>query len=110
MNERRTTADSLAVPHGTLIPPVSLLLSMGVALGLTGTDGPSTRPDAVARPRFKAVAFDYFVLFNPDSIVSNAEAIFPGKGRDLTNLWRPDRTVANLNGLLEFVLGRPLAP
>jgi 2-haloacid dehalogenase len=37
---------------------------------------------------FKAIAFDYFVLFNPDSVISEAEREFPGKGRELTNLWR----------------------
>src|SRR3954447_13316970 len=44
--------------------------------------------DAAVKPRFKAVAFDYFVLFNPDSVVPVVEAIFPGKGRELTTLWR----------------------
>jgi 2-haloacid dehalogenase len=41
-----------------------------------------------AAPRFKAVAFDYFVLFDPDSVVPRAEALFPGKGRQLATLWR----------------------
>jgi 2-haloacid dehalogenase len=41
-----------------------------------------------AAPTFKAVAFDYFVLFDPDSIVPEVERVFPGKGRELTNLWR----------------------
>jgi len=42
-----------------------------------------------ARPgRFAAVAFDYLVLFNPDSVLSAVEEAFPGKGRDLTNVWR----------------------
>src|SRR5262249_50422137 len=39
-------------------------------------------------PRFKAVAFDYLVLFDPDSVVPRAEELFPGKGRQLTTLWR----------------------
>ena len=39
-------------------------------------------------PRFRAVAFDSFVLFNPDSIVATAESIFPGHGRELTTSWR----------------------
>jgi 2-haloacid dehalogenase len=38
--------------------------------------------------RFKAIAFDYFVLFNPDSVVSEVERVFPGRGREFTNLWR----------------------
>jgi 2-haloacid dehalogenase len=43
----------------------------------------------VFRPhQFKAVAFDYLVLFNPDSVVDDVEEMFPGKGREFTNLWR----------------------
>jgi 2-haloacid dehalogenase len=44
--------------------------------------------DAAARPRFKAVAFDYLVLFDPNSVVPAVEQTFPGKGRELTQLWR----------------------
>jgi 2-haloacid dehalogenase len=43
---------------------------------------------AAAAPRFKAVAFDYFVIFNPDSIIPAVEREFPGKGQELTKLWR----------------------
>lgn len=39
-------------------------------------------------PRFKAIAFDSFVLFNPDSVVPEVDRVFPGKGREFTNLWR----------------------
>ncbi len=38
--------------------------------------------------RFKAVAFDYFVIFDPDSIVPALEKEFPGKGREFARLWR----------------------
>ncbi len=41
-----------------------------------------------ARPRFKAVAFDYFVLFDPSSVVTEVERHFPGKGVELTKAWR----------------------
>lgn len=41
-----------------------------------------------AEPRYKAVAFDYFVLFNPNSVVPVAEAVFPGKGLDFVKAWR----------------------
>jgi 2-haloacid dehalogenase len=34
------------------------------------------------------VAFDYLVLFNPDSIIPDVEQVFPGEGRALTTLWR----------------------
>ena len=44
--------------------------------------------DAAARPRFRAVAFDYLVLFDPNSVVPAVEQTFPGKGRELTQLWR----------------------
>lgn len=50
--------------------------------------GPRAGLEAAARPRFKAVAFDYFVLFNPDSVVDVVERNFPGKGREFTNIWR----------------------
>ncbi len=43
---------------------------------------------AVAAPHFKAVAFDYFVIFNPNSVVPKIEKVFPGKGPELTKAWR----------------------
>ena len=43
---------------------------------------------AEERPRFKAIAFDYFVLFNPNSVVPKVEKIFPGKGAEFTKAWR----------------------
>lgn len=43
---------------------------------------------AVSAPRFKAVAFDYFVIFNPNSVVEKVEKVFPGKGLDFTKAWR----------------------
>jgi len=48
----------------------------------------SAVPGTATQPRFKAVAFDYFVLFDPDSVVSEVEQIVPGKGRQLTDVWR----------------------
>lgn len=42
-------------------------------------------PPVSARPAFKAVAFDYFVIFNPDSVVDEIEPLFPGKGRDFVS-------------------------
>lgn len=41
-----------------------------------------------SEPRYKAVAFDYFVIFNPNSVVGTVEKIFPGKGMDFTKAWR----------------------
>ena len=51
----------------------------------------STAPafgQATAGPRFKAVAFDYFVIFNPNSVVPVVEEAFPGKGAEFTKAWR----------------------
>jgi 2-haloacid dehalogenase len=69
--------------------PVRLSLALfSITLILFPSTPQLVRAEVAAAPRFKAVAFDYFVLFNPDSIVSTAERIFPGKGRELTSLWR----------------------
>lgn len=38
--------------------------------------------------RFKAVAFDYFVIFDPNSIVPRIEEVFPGKGPEFSRAWR----------------------
>jgi len=40
------------------------------------------------KPRYKAVAFDYFVIFDPNSVVGEAERLFPGKGLEFTKAWR----------------------
>jgi 2-haloacid dehalogenase len=39
-------------------------------------------------PRFKAVAFDYFVIFNAGSITPAVEEEFPGKGSEFTKAWQ----------------------
>ena len=64
------------------------VLAAAVALAFTSVRPPEAGLEAATRPRFKAVAFDYFVLFNPDSVVSDVERIFPGKGRQLIDVWR----------------------
>jgi 2-haloacid dehalogenase len=66
---------------------VASALVMWIALPLSLSPAAAERADRAA-PRFKAVAFDYFVLFDPDSVVRQAEELFPGKGRQLTTLWR----------------------
>src|SRR5262245_61441315 len=64
----------------------SLLLVAGGAF-LAG-QAPVADVQSALRPRFKAIAFDYLVLFNPDSVVPEVEGVFPGRGREFTNLWR----------------------
>ncbi len=65
---------------------VGVVLAVGLAVEFL-VAGAAAEHAPIA-PRFKAVAFDYFALFNPDSILARAERQFPGKGRELTNLWR----------------------
>ena len=47
-------------------------------------------PALVAAPaeRIKAVAFDAFPIFDPRPQGALAERLFPGRGQELTNLWR----------------------
>lgn len=40
------------------------------------------------RGRTKAVLFDAFVILDPRSVAEKAEALFPGKGTELSNAWR----------------------
>lgn len=63
--------------HGLVIS-LALVLSAGVA----------SEPIPVATPRFRAVAFDFLVLFNPDSVLPEVERAFPGRGREIANAWR----------------------
>lgn len=43
---------------------------------------------SAVRPRFRAVAFDAFPIFDPRPISALAETLFPGKGAELGNAWR----------------------
>lgn len=66
----------------------ALIAFIAVAGASVRSQVPTRDVDAAARPRFKAVAFDYLVLFDPNSVVPAVEQTFPGKGRELTQLWR----------------------
>lgn len=39
-------------------------------------------------PRFKAIAFDAFPIFDPRPVFALAETLFPGQGAALSNAWR----------------------
>jgi 2-haloacid dehalogenase len=58
---------------------------MAIALSLVGVAG---QAQAQPAPRFKAVAFDYFVIFDANSIIPEVEKAFPGKGAEFTRIWR----------------------
>lgn len=59
--------------------------------------------NAQAAPRFKAVAFDYFVIFNPNSVIAEVEMAFPGKGTVFTKAWRAKQFEY---GFLRSITGR----
>lgn len=40
------------------------------------------------KARFKAVAFDYFVIFDANSVIPEVERVFPRKGVEFTKAWR----------------------
>ena len=68
----------------TTLSKVGNLLSIFVGLLLFAHANAQTQ----AQPRFKAVAFDYFVIFDANSVIPEAERAFPGKGADFTRMWR----------------------
>jgi 2-haloacid dehalogenase len=70
----------IAVSHGSFMRRYILPLLIASLVGCAA--------QAHARPRFKAVAFDYFVIFNPNSIVPEVEKAYPGKGLEFTKAWR----------------------
>jgi len=76
---RLARPSTIAILTRAIVASIALMASLGSA---------SAEMVAPARPRFKAVAFDYFVLFDPSSVVPEVEKIFPGKGADFTKAWR----------------------
>jgi 2-haloacid dehalogenase len=54
-------------------------------------------------PRFKAVAFDYFVIFNANSVIPAVEKAFPGKGAEFVKAWRSKQFEY---GFLRSITGR----
>jgi 2-haloacid dehalogenase len=57
--------------------------------GVAGSVWPSRlTAQGSTRPRFRAVAFDAFPIFDPRPVSALAEKLFPGRGKDLSNAWR----------------------
>ena len=83
----RTPRHQRASALRTSIAQLTAIISFAAA-ALVGLEMLHPVDTAAARPRFKAVAFDYFVLFDPNSVVPAVEQTFPGRGRELTQLWR----------------------
>jgi len=67
---------------------VVLALYGSAAIGSPAVFKAPASAGSAPRTRFAAVAFDYFVLFNADSVVSAVDRVFPGNGRAFTDIWR----------------------
>ncbi|MEP6730172.1 MAG: haloacid dehalogenase type II [bacterium] len=63
-----------------------------VGIGLAGAAlSPSlfsATTNGLRRSTVKAIAFDAFPIFDPRPIATTAEALFPGRGAELMNVWR----------------------
>jgi 2-haloacid dehalogenase len=64
-----------------------LALQLCIVVGCVVLNGQS-HADVHIPPRFQAIAFDYFVIFDPNSVVPEVEKTFPGKGAEFTARWR----------------------
>ena len=64
---------------------LQLAAAAGVIAGSLESSPAAATP---GRAPFKAVAFDAFPIFDPRPIAALAEALFPGRGMDLSNTWR----------------------
>jgi 2-haloacid dehalogenase len=62
----------------------------GVAIASPAARGTSSAVKREATRHYKAVAFDYLVLFNPDSVISAIERVVPEpiRVREFLSLWR----------------------
>ena len=58
------------------------------ALGLATSSLAATSHKRIQASRFTAAAFDALAVFDPGSLSNLAEALFPGRGSDLINIWR----------------------
>ena len=55
------------------------------AYGIAAT---AARAHAEVRPKYKAVAFDGFPIIDARPIIARTEEMFPGRGKELSNVWR----------------------
>ena len=69
-----------------ILRPLSITINaFFVVLFLLNSQARAASPST---SHFKAVAFDYFVIFDPNSVVPEVEKAFPGKGVEFTKAWR----------------------
>jgi 2-haloacid dehalogenase len=72
----------------TVLGCVAIAISVAFAIASTPFAHSAASVERGVRKQYAAVAFDYLVLFDPDSVVSAVDRIAPGRGREFTNLWR----------------------
>jgi 2-haloacid dehalogenase len=62
---------------------------MMLAAGGVAAAGVTARPvRAASDARIKAIAFDGFPVIDPRPVFAKVEEMFPGKGQELSNVWR----------------------
>jgi len=66
----------------------ALALYGSSAIGSGAVSSAPASAGGASQKSYAAIAFDYFVLFNPDSVVAAVDTEFPGKGRAFTDIWR----------------------
>jgi len=71
-----------------IVTRLALAVCGALAIASTSIEHSVARVERGVHRRYAAVAFDYFVLFNPDSVGSVADRIVHGKGQEFTNVWR----------------------
>ena len=72
----------------TAITCLAALVLYGSSAIESGVDANLTATESAPQRRYAAVAFDYFVLFNPDSVLAAVDRVFPGRARAFTDIWR----------------------
>ena len=72
----------------TVLGCVAIAISVAFAIASTRFAHPATSVERGVRKQYAAVAFDYLVLFDPDSVVSAVDRIAHGRGREFTSMWR----------------------
>lgn len=64
------------------------LAASGLALTIVPSISHLLATESSSRSQIKAIAFDAFPIFDPRSVSTLAEQLFPGRGAELSNEWR----------------------
>jgi 2-haloacid dehalogenase len=97
--------------------PIGRRQFIAMTTGLAGASLLSRQAKAtVGAAKFRAIAFDAFPVFDPRTVATLCEDMFPGKGRELISMWRTRqfeytwlRTVAKRYADFELVTAESLA-